>query len=262
MKKLLSRSLAVGAAGLLAAAVSSSAVSAQAAKPSTTMTAKPVTYQVNLRSLNNSGASGSAVVTVDGRNVTVDMKAAGLSPLLAHAQHIRVGGQAACPTPAADADKDGVVSAKESESAVGAIRVSLTTAGDVSASSALAVDRMPKADAKGNLSYKRSFVLPTGVNATDLSKATVEVHGISTLSDNKTAYDGAKKSELDAKLPFEATAPAACGKLSSSPNGGANTGFGSTDGIEAPVALAFGTAAIIGAALIVVLGRRPLNSRQ
>jgi hypothetical protein len=39
-------------------------------------------------------------------------------------------------------------------------------------------------------------------------------------------YDGKTKSDLDPKLPTEATDPAICGALSAAPAGGADTGFG------------------------------------
>lgn len=258
MKKLLSRGLATGAAGLLVAVASSSAVSAQAMQPSTTMAAA-TTYQANVTSLNNSGASGTALITVNGKDVTVDVRATGLAPNLAHAQHLHVGGKAACPAPAADTNKDGVVSAKEAEVSVGPIKVALTTIGDTSPASALAVDRMPKADAKGVLTYKRTFSLPAGVTAADMAKASIEMHGVSALSGDKTKYDGDKRSELDTKLAFEVTAPAACGVLASTPLGGPDTGIGSTAGIEAVGSIVFGIAALAGAALLVAFGRRPIT---
>lgn len=259
MKKLtvMSRGVATGAASLVLAAISTATVSAATPAPAPVAATKPITYQTNLTQLNKSGASGTATVTIDGKNVTVDLRATGLSPNLTHAQHIHVGGLDACPNTSADTDKDGWISAKEADAAVGPIKISLTTAGDVSPSSALVLDRLPKSDAKGNLTYKRTFALPSGVSANDMTKASVELHGLASIFDDKTKYDGTKKSELDANLPFEATAPVACGNLASTPDGAPNTGLGTTAGIEQPITLIAGAAAIIAAALLVTVGRRP-----
>lgn len=278
MKKTLLRSaMASGVAVLVATAwspVVSSTVSAQVqtsppnrpaptpaqAAPAPAATAK--TYQVNLSQLNKSAASGTGTVTVNGNNVTVSLRSTGLSPNLAHAQHIHVGGQAICPTPAADADKDGFVSSREAEPLVGGVRIALTTTGDVAPGSALAVDRFPKADARGNLTYNRTFALPSGITAADMTRATIDQHGIASLFNNKTAYDGDKKSELNSQLPFETTAIATCGKLTSTPVGAPNTGFGSTAGIESPAILVFGAVALAGAAALALYARRPLHSNR
>ncbi len=79
---------------------------------------------------------------------------------------------------------------------------------------------------------------------------------------DKAKYDGDKKSELDNKLAFEITAPAACGKLTSTPTAGAATGVGSINGIESPALFAIGTAAIIGAAAAVFIARKQLTGNQ
>ncbi len=258
LNRVATRSLAAGGAALLVAALWSPAVSAQA----NTAPAVAQTYQVNLTQLNKSNASGTATVTINGNNVTVALRATGLSPNLAHAQHIHVGGQATCGVNATDTDKDGFISSKEAEPATGPIKVSLTTSGDVAPGSALAVDRMPKADARGNLSYNRTFALPSGVTAADMARATIDQHGISALFNDKAKYDGDKKSELDNKLPFETTAIATCGKLTSTPVGAPNTGIGSTTGIESPALIAFGAAAVAAAAALVFYSRRPLGSRN
>ncbi len=259
MKKTLIRSIATGGAAVLVAAVWSPVVSAQAQSKTPAPAAAPAasqTFQVNLTQQNKSNASGSATVTLNGTNVTVNLRATGLSPNLAHAQHIHVGGQATCAVPGADTDKDGFVSSKEAEPATGPVRIALTTTGDVAPGSALAVDRFPKADASGNLTYNRTFALPAGVTAANLAQATIDQHGISALFNDKAKYDGDKKSDLDNKLPFETTAIATCGKLTSTPVGAPATGIGSTAGIESPVLLTFGAIALVGAAALVIQNRR------
>lgn len=164
-----------------------------------------------LAELNDSGSSGRATVSVEGNQVTVNVPATGLVANQPHAQHIHIGGQNTCPSTGADQDGDGFISTAEGEPAYGPIMVSLTTEGDVSAKSGLAVERMPTADANGAVSYSRTFQLPEGVTAEDVAKGVIVQHGIDPNGTGK--YDGDKKSELDPQLPFEATAPADCGKL-------------------------------------------------
>lgn len=259
MNKTLLRGLVAGGAALFTAAAYGPSVSAQAQAPAPAAKA-PQTYQVSLAQANKSGASGSGTVTINGNNVTVNFRATGLSPNLAHATHIHVGGQGVCPSPTADTDKDGFVNVKESEPFIGPMKVSLTVSGDTGTGSGLALDRMPKADAQGNLAYNRTFALPAGTTAADMQKASIDIHGISSLFNDKAKYDGDKKSDLDSKLPFETTVSAACGRLSSAPAGGPNTGIGSTAGLESPALLAFGAAALVGATALVLYSRRPIVS--
>lgn len=253
MKSTLLRGIAVSGAAVLAAAAFSPAVSAQAAS------ANETTYQVNLTQQNKSNASGTATVKVSGNNVTVTIQGNGFSANVAHLAHLHIGGQATCPATTADSNKDGYVDVKEAEPFVGPMRVTLSTSGDTSASSALASDRAPKADAKGALTYNRTFALPANVKAADLAKASVDIHGITSLFGDKAKYDGDKKSELDNKVAFETTVPAACGVLSTSPTGGTATGVGSINGIESPVLFVAGAAAIFGAAAAAIIARRQLN---
>ncbi len=170
------------------------------------------TYTTTLNTLNGSGAGGTATVTVNGNQATVDIQSAGLAAGAPHAQHIHIGGQGVCPTAAADTDGTGTISTAEGQPAYGPVQVSLTTTGDVSAESALAVDRFPVANADGTLSYSRTFTLPAGVTAADLEGGSIVQHGIDFNGNGE--YDmSAGVSSLDPSLPFEATVPAVCGEL-------------------------------------------------
>lgn len=251
MKKIIQRGLIAGTAAILAAVAYGPSVSAQSSSSA------PQTFQVNLAQANKSGASGTATLTLTGNSLKVSLRASGVSANQAHALHLHAGGRGACAATNADGNRDGFVDSKEAESAVGPIKISLTNSGDTAPGSALAVDRMPKADNRGNLSYDRTFNLPSGVSAADMQRATIDIHGISSLFNDKARYDGDKKSELDNRLPFETTAIAACGALASAPNGTLNTGFGSTAGIESPVLLTAGAIALMGALGLVVYSRRP-----
>lgn len=162
--------------------------------------------------LNGSGAAGDATVEVNGDQATVTINTQGLAPGQPHAQHIHIGGQNVCPPPSADTDGSGAITVAEGAPFYGEIQVSLTTQGDVSGDSALAVERMPVADENGNLSYSRTFALPEGVSATDVASGVIVQHGIDFNGNGE--YDAsAGQSSADPSLPFEATAPATCGEL-------------------------------------------------
>ena len=171
------------------------------------------TFTADLNPLNTSGSSGTATVVVNGNQVTVTIEASGLSPNLPHAQHIHIGGQNICPTDAADDDGDGLINTVEGQPFYGPVQVSLTTEGDVSADSGLAVERFPVADADGTLSYSRTFPLPDGVSAEDIPAGVIVQHGISELFEDPTQYDGEPRSSLNPDLPLEATIPTNCGEL-------------------------------------------------
>ncbi len=162
--------------------------------------------------LNETGASFESSITVDGNDVTVSVEATGVSPGLAHAQHIHVPdtGSAVCPSPADDADNDGVVTTVEGIPSYGSVRVALTTTGDATASSALALDRFPVADADGAYSYTRTITVDPEI-AERVAAGAIVVHGED--FDTSGAYDGDAPSSLDPSVPLEATVPVACGEI-------------------------------------------------
>ncbi|MDP9395840.1 MAG: hypothetical protein M3Q27_16935, partial [Actinomycetota bacterium] len=116
------------------------------------------TFVAELGELNGSGASGTAEVMVKGDRLHVMIDSNGLLEGMPHAQHIHFGEEARheCPTMREDEDGDGFISTVEGQPAYGPIQVSLTTSGDVTPASGLAVDRMPV----GSESYDRTFSVP------------------------------------------------------------------------------------------------------
>ena len=208
-------------------------------------------YQADLGALNASGVSGTGMVTLSGDQATVMIQASGLVPGAPHAQHFHIGAQGTCPTDADDEDGDGFVSVTEGAPYYGAIGSSLTTEGDTSPDSGLAVDRFPTAD-DGTISYERTFSVTEDVQqAFAAGTAVLVLHGVD--KDGSGTYDGDVVSDLDPSLPMEATAPAACGAFSeaqmgTAPNGGAETGAGGTAGIEQQAAIGVGALALAGAA--------------
>jgi hypothetical protein len=210
-------------------------------------------YQADLGSVNSSGVTGTGMVTLDGNTATVMIEATGLLAGAPHAQHFHIAAQGTCPADglADDADGDGFVSVSEAAKYYGAIGSSLTLEGDTSPESGLAVDRFPTADS-GSISYNRTFEVTDDVHeAFEDGTAVIVLHGVD--KNGNGTYDGDVKSDLDPSLPMEATAPAACGglkaaQMGTAPSGGAETGAGSTAGVENQAAIGIGALAAVGAA--------------
>jgi hypothetical protein len=179
--------------------------------------------------LNGVDGSGTASVSVTGTTINVTMAATGLLAGSPHAAHIHFGADARheCPTASDDAKKDGTINTTDGAPAYGPIVVSLTKTGDTSPASGLAVERFDAA-AGGKISYERGSIrVSQGVaNAVAAGRSVVVIHGVDHNDNGK--YDGATKSDLDPKLPTEATDPALCGALSAMPAGGVATGAGGT----------------------------------
>src|SRR5688572_10848358 len=119
---------------------------AAAAFPLLTMSAAQAadgSFQADLGALNESGVSGTGMVTLEGNQATVMIEASGLVDGAPHAQHFHIGAEGTCPTDADDSDGDGFVSVTEGAPFYGDIGASLTTEGDTSPDSGLAVDRFP-----------------------------------------------------------------------------------------------------------------------
>ena len=225
---------------------------AAAAFPLLTMSAAQAadgSYQADLSALNESGVSGTGMVTLEGNEATVMIEASGLVEGAPHAQHFHIGAQGACPTDADDEDGDGFVSVTEGAPYYGDIGASLTLEGDTSPESGLAVDRFPT---DGELAYERTFEVSDDVAAAfESGTAVLVLHGVD--KDGSGTYDGDVMSDLDPSLPMEATAPAACGsfaaaQMGATPEGGAETGAGGTAGVEQQGAIGVGAVAALGAA--------------
>ncbi|MFF4948205.1 hypothetical protein ACWC2K_18080 [Streptomyces chattanoogensis] len=234
-------------------------------------TAGEKAYQINLNQLNGSRGKGTAMLSLNGTRLTVKIESEGLVPGQPHAQHLHGstdGHDFQCPDASADTDGDGIINNTEATVHYGDINISLTTSGDTSPDSGLAVDRMPKADAQGNLSYERT--IPVSQDVVDhIKDLHIVQHGIDPNGNNK--YDfGVGKSELDPKLPQEATAPADCGivegaAVGSIPVGGVETGGGAPRSDGAPGALvgAGGLAfVVLAGALVLMRRRRPTASTE
>jgi hypothetical protein len=170
-------------------------------------------FMADLNPLNHSGAHGHAVLQKDGRTLDTKINSHGLAPNLPHAQHIHGMAQAIseCPTLRADTNHDGLITTLEGQPFYRKIQVSLTTRGDTSPDSALAVDRFPVANPDGSVNYKRTFGVSARV-ARNLGDFAIVQHGVD-LNGNGVYDFEAGPSELDPTLPQEATIPANCGVI-------------------------------------------------
>jgi hypothetical protein len=172
----------------------------------------------HLDPLNNSGAHGNVDVMMRGKRAHVDIDAYGLTKGMPHAQHIHYGADARheCPSVFDDTNNDHRLNVAEGLPAYGGIAKSLTTSGDTSPDSALAIDRFPTTP-RGTEHYNRTI----SFSAKDVRKAirrgdgVVVIHGVDYNGNGKYDFEGAGKSELDptGKTPAEATDPALCGVL-------------------------------------------------
>jgi hypothetical protein len=216
MNKVTTTYAAAGGAVLLASlALAGSSLGPASADQSPTATGS-VHLHSDLNPLNNSGTRGHAHVTFHGQRAHVDIDAHGLAPGLPHAEHIHFGAEARheCPSVLDDSNADFRLTTSEGAPAYGPIVKSLTTTGDTSPASALAVDRFPTAP-NGSIHYDRriNFHSAAVARAIKNGKGVIVVHGIDYNDNGEYDFDSAGKSDLDPSLPAEATDPAICGVL-------------------------------------------------
>ena len=212
--------------------------------------------QASLEAMNDSGTSGEAMVELHGSEATVTINVSGAAETFMdgpfpHAQHIHVAAEGVCPGPEADENGDGAVSTVEGHPFYGHIGTSLTTEGDTSPDSALAVERFPGGE---SYTYERTFELNDDTaQALAEGTAVVVVHGVDPANLSDEAAEA--MSELDPELPLAATLPAACGEVAVSqmgqmPEEGADTGSPVQTSDDSDLALGAG----IGALAVAVLG--------
>lgn len=199
--------------------------------------------------------SGTAMVHLKGNQATVTIKTQGLLADAPHAQHFHIGAKGQCPPASAAKQHNGQLSLNTTDGLpfYGKIGASLTTTGDTGADhSALAVDRFPKG---ASYTYHRTITVDDEtVKSLRAQNAVVVVHGIDFNANGK--YDDVLgASDLDPKLPSEATNPALCGPLKMAPAGAVSGGMGGAQAGDTAALTAAG-GLLVAAAGAVYLRRR------
>jgi hypothetical protein len=123
------------------------------------------TYTANLGTLNNSGVTGTATLTLDGNMLTVQVLASGLEPNQTHIQHIHGfmdnKKKSMCPPQSADANGDGFVDLGEGLPFYGGVLLNL--------------DPFPTAP-DGTINYTRTFTIDASL--LPLQNRVVVIHGL------------------------------------------------------------------------------------
>ena len=225
------------------------------AMPGIASAADSSSYQAQLKPLNYVTGSGTFMMTLNGSKATITEHVTGLAPTFSgnpypHVQHIHIDAEGTCPTMADDASKDGVVSVTEAASRYGAIGTTLSTSGD---SSPAAATTLTVAPSGGSFEYRRTITLDDKTLASvKADKAVIVVHGLDPATLPAAAQS--EPSDLVPSLPLAATSPALCGPLqvsqmSGMPSGAADTGSGSTAGVEHEGLMAGGAALLVAGAV-------------
>jgi Cu/Zn superoxide dismutase len=215
--------------------------------------------------------NGQAMVEISGTTLSFTLAAEGLANL-PHAAHIHFGDTARheCPTEsdnkaaplAGETNEHEHFTTTEGAPAYGEIVVSLTKTGDTSPTSGLAVDRFA---AGTDFEYARGDVQVTEALGQSIlaGESVVVIHGVDYDGDGALSAGTRGMSDLDPSLPGEATDPALCGVLNASqmkstPQGGVETGAGSTTGTENAGLIGFGALATVGGTAL--LARRRFSA--
>jgi hypothetical protein len=184
-------------------------------------TSGPTEYVAHIHAMNSkttqTSPTGEAHFTVDGDQLTIDIKMQDTPPDTVHWQHFhgfKKGDKAAqCPSASADTNDDGIVDLIETEDASGTTMVPFITH---PASMNVAEGTYPKADADGNYHYhetvslkalQKAFTKAFPGQKLNLDKRVVYIHGVP------------KSTELPASvaslgpIPAQVTLPIACGEI-------------------------------------------------
>jgi hypothetical protein len=217
--------------------------------------AADASYSSTLGQLNGTTGTGSITVDVKGDQATVNLQVSGLAQTFMdapypHVQHIHGGAKGVCPTPANDANGDGIVNVAEGAPGYGDIQTTLTTSGATTPAEGL---NLQLGGQGGTYSIQRTITLDAATKASlESGTAVVVVHGLDPATAGVPAEVFGSPSELKPELPLGATSPALCGTLVQSqmgamPAGGADTGV-ATESSNSTGMLALGGGLVLAAA--------------
>ncbi|MEG9247320.1 hypothetical protein V6S67_04405 [Arthrobacter sp. Soc17.1.1.1] len=217
--------------------------------------AADASYSSTLGQLNGTTGTGSITVDVKGDQAMVNLQVSGLAQTFMdapypHVQHIHGGAKGVCPTPANDANGDGIVNVAEGAPGYGDIQTTLTTSGATTPAEGL---NLQLGGQGGTYSIQRTITLDAATKASlESGTAVVVVHGLDPATAGVPAEVFGSPSELKPELPLGATSPALCGTLVQSqmgamPSGGADTGV-ATESSDSTGMLALGGGLVLAAA--------------
>jgi hypothetical protein len=177
-------------------------------------------YVAHLHAMNagvtKTATAGEARFTVNGDQLTIDIKVHGAPPDTVHWQHFhgfKDGQPASCATTAADANHDGIVDLIETGKASGTTMVPFITD---PASMDVAHGTYPTADAHGAYHYHETVSLKALDAAfgkafpgqqLDLAKRVVYIHGVPSATQLPSSVASL------GPIPAQVTLPIACGKI-------------------------------------------------
>ncbi|MBG6217188.1 hypothetical protein IWX75_001642 [Arthrobacter sp. CAN_A6] len=236
-------------------AVPALALSTVAMAGAPAMAAHDGTYSSTLGQLNGTTGSGTITLDVTGDQAKVKLQVSGLAETFMdapypHVQHIHGGAQGTCPTPADDANGDGILSTTDGAASYGGILTTLTTSGATTPAEGL---NLALGGQGGSYTIDRTITLDEATQkALAAGTAVVVVHGLDPATATGTAEAFSAPSDLEPSLPLGATSPALCGTLVESqmgdmPAGGADTGVAQETGSNTAM-LALGGGLLLAAA--------------
>lgn len=180
-------------------------------------------YATEFTALNNSGVHAQALLFLDkeAQTLTVNIRAEGMEPGQAHAQHIHGPAddtEAKTPTIRQDDDGDGFVELAEGLDTYGEIQLNLTTEpGDAEQLTGMMGVAFPTADENGVLRYTETFrfdrddpnakAIFDGI--TPLEAKEIVLHGLTTTAQQGEGTEG----EVDGTAGYKAVLPVASGEL-------------------------------------------------
>ena len=162
------------------------------------------TYRAALRAANGGGASGEAVLKVQGRNLLVHITARGLEAGGIHLSHIHglsEGDRAVdsqCPTSAQDRDGDGFIELAEGATVYGPILTDFMN-----------IDP----DQDGNVDFTTTVSLSGNASVIPLNMRHIVIHGMSV----GTAGAGTP-GEVNGTAGYKVLLPTLCGEIAAGPN--------------------------------------------
>ena len=174
--------------------------------------------QINMvnQGLGGNAAKGTAEFRIAGDELLITVNAEGLTPDMKHMVHLHGfvdGRKAACATPSADKNKDGVVDVMEAAAVNGPELIALNgepQALDIKEKS------YPKASKQGTIQYSKKVSMKKlmknmqkkyKISTLNLESMVVNLHGV----DKKAKLPATVQSEM--KLPAYQTVPVACGEI-------------------------------------------------